>query len=101
MSCNRNAETQKSATFDSLCRIYEDIVQQLIELSMKEKRITERIKKELPRFYEQTYAHLVSADPDFRYKFIKSLADKETKNTWQCESMRSYYANEFSKPSSK
>lgn len=98
ISCNSNTGSLENSTFDHLCRIYEDIVLQPIDLNMKEMKITERIQKELPVFFEKNYAQLVSSDPDFRYKFIKRMADIKTKNTWKCESMRSYYANEFNKP---
>jgi len=98
ISCTNNTGPLENSTFDRLCQIYEDVVQQPIDLNMKEMKITERIQKELPAFFEKSYAQLVSSDPDFRYNFIKRMADMKTKNTWECESMRAYYANEFNNP---
>ena len=95
VACNNSNEARDNSTFNHLCQIYENIVKQPIALNMKEMKITESVQKELPDFFEKSFSRLVSADPDFRYKFIKRLADEKTDNTWECDSMRHYYENEF------
>ena len=94
-ACDRSANAQGATDYDKLCQIYGDIVQQPMDLSMKEMKITEQVLKEFPSFFEKNFVHISKADPDQRYQFIKQLAEEETDKTWDCEVMRSYYANEF------
>ena len=88
--------TSQSATdYDKLCQIFKDVVQEPIDLRMKEVKILERVQKELPDFFNANFVHITKAKPDMRYQFIKQLAEQETKKPWDCETIKSYYANEF------
>ncbi|KPJ94066.1 MAG: hypothetical protein AMJ53_06010 [Gammaproteobacteria bacterium SG8_11] len=95
VACNGSAESGGNSDYDKLCQIYKDITQQPIDLSEKEMKITERVQKELPQFFEANFVNIVKADAGQRYQFIKQLAEAETKNKWDCEAMRSYYAKAF------
>jgi len=92
VSCKSSPQ---ATDYDKLCKIYEDIVPQPIDLSTKEMKIVERVQAELPNFFNTNFVHIEKARADKRYPFIKQLAEEETKKKWDCEVMRSYYANEF------
>jgi hypothetical protein len=95
VACNGSSKTEEITDYDKLCQIYKDVVQQPIDLSVKEMKITERVQKELPRFFKTNFVNIIKADAGQRYQFIKQLAEAETKNKWECEAIQSYYANEF------
>lgn len=94
VSCKSSTQTEVT-DYNKLCKIYEEIVPQSIDLSTKEMKIVERVQKELPTFFNANFVHIETADANKRYQFIKQLAEEETKKKWDCEVMRSYYANEF------
>lgn len=93
--CDGTANAQGATDYGKLCQIYADIVQQPIDLSMKEMKIIERVQKEFPDFFAKDFVHISKADPDRRYQFIKEVAEEEIKKAWDCDVMRSYYANLF------
>jgi hypothetical protein len=95
VACNGSPKTEEITDYDKLCQIYKDVVQQPIDLSVKEMKITESVQKELPGFFNANFVNIIKADAGQRYKFIKQLAEAETKSKWECEVMQSYYANEF------
>jgi hypothetical protein len=95
ISCNDSPTSQSATDYDKLCQIYKDVAHEPIDLRMKEVKILERVQKELPDFFNANFVHITKAKPDKRYQFIKQLAEQETKKSWNCETIKSYYANEF------
>ena len=98
ISCESSDSSHAASKYDQLCQIYQEVVSRPVELRMKEATLVKRVQNELPDFFNKDFVYIFQADADQRYPFIKRLAEEELKSEWTCEVMRSYYDNEFYKP---
>lgn len=95
-SCG-NHDGEAAAEYDHLCRIYDDVTKQPIDLDSKEVMLAKKIQQELPIFFTKNYVYIQQADPDKRYQLVKRLAEGESKRTWDCAVMKKYYETAFKK----
>jgi len=95
VSCDASQTANGTSKYDALCQIYEDVLKNKSELRDKEMKIAENVQKELPKFFEANFVHIIKADPEKRYQFIKQIVEEETEKAWECKVIQSYYANEF------
>ena len=84
-----------SVNYDELCKIYSEITNKDLDLSMKEMEITDRIQSEFPDYFQSTFTHIMRARADQRYSFIKQMADQQLNTDWSCEPMYRYYKEDF------
>jgi len=98
ISCESPITSKATSSYDKLCLIYQEVVTRSIDLSTKEGTLVQRVQSELPDFFNKNFVHIFKADADQRYGFIKKLAEEELKREWTCAVMKSYYDNEFYKP---
>lgn len=95
--CEKSNAGQEKSEYDQLCRIYESIVQQPIETGMKELKLAEKIKKQLPVFYEKHYVFISTADRNEKYNLIKQVISSNVGSNWECEVIKTYYHGGYDK----
>ncbi len=81
--------------YQQLCLIYKGIVDQKIDLSTKEGMITEKISQIYPDFFNKNFIYIMEADSDKRYGYIKKIVEEETKQHWECKTIKRYYMTQF------
>lgn len=97
VACDNLIAEQETDKYKNLCEIYKGIVQQPIDESMKEMKISEAIQKQLPAFYKNNYAQISTADFDRRYSLLKKIAKIDGSDSWECNEIKTYYEGGYDK----
>jgi len=91
------ADTTKVLNIDyiRLCNIYDEVVNQPVDLTTKEMHLTEDVYNKLPHLFNHLFKHVIRSNADKRYDLIKQYAKQQNNYIWKCESARLYYINDF------